>query len=325
MFKKLKLLPLVITVLMTGGCIKEDLSMCNPGVSVQFEYTLHNYGGDLFGSEVDNVTIYVFDEDDTYLMSHTPEKYGEDNSTIISLKGNKKYTLVAWGGDMSAYTAGERNASGGVSAGLKKGETALENFVVALKEGSQGTASTPTPLFYGKTVVTPDVSGDPVTAKISLIKDSSVIKFIVTDVTEESTASARSAAGLYEIYCIGENTVLDSGNNIADGAPRLKYTPSRTASEGKVYEAEIDMIRLLQGDDTLMSVVKDTETDVYYLNRNLVELLQEKPAYKTQAGLDKEDLFVIEMDINRNHPGGDGIYIVIKINGWVINPVNPEL
>lgn len=327
MFKKLKLLPLVITVLMTGGCIREDLSKCNPGVTVQFEYTLHNYEGDLFGSEVDGVTVYVFDENDTYFMSHTPEKYGENNSTTISLKGNTKYTLVAWGGDMSSYTVGEKNAGGSVSAGLKKGETKLANFVVALKEASQGTASAPTPLFYGRAVVTPQGSGEPVTTKISLVKDTSVIKFVITDVTEESTGAALTAEGLYEIYCIGENTVLNSENNIADGAPRLKYDPSKTATEGKVYQAEINMMRLLQGDDTLMAIVRDTETSASYLNRNLVELLQEKPSYKTQEGLDREDLFVIEMDIDRDYPGGgDGsIYVVIRVNGWVINPIKPGI
>ncbi len=307
-----------------GGCIKEDLSKCDPGVTVQFGYTMHNYEGDLFGSEVRNVTIYVFGEDGTYLMSHTPEKYGEDNSTTISLKGGQEYTLIAWGGDMSAYTIGRRNADGSVSAGMKKGETALDDFAVALNEGAQGSATPPSPLFYGKASVTPDPA-DPVTVKVSLIKDTSVIRFIITDVTEEGPAAALTAEGLYEIYCIGENTVLNSENNIADDSPRLRYNPSRRAAEGKVYEADIDMMRLVQGDDTLTAVVRDNETGVYYLNRNLVELLQEKPAYNTQAGLDKEDLFIIEMDINRDYPGGDGIYVVIKINGWVINPIEPGL
>lgn len=309
-----------------GGCIREDLSMCNPGVVVQFEYTLHNYEGDLFGSEVDGMTIYVFDENGVYLKSHVPEVYGQNNTTVISLKGNTEYTLVAWGGDMSAYTVGEKNANGSVSSGLKTGETRLENFVVALKEASQGIASAPTPLFYGKSTVTPASSGDPVTTKISLVKDTSVIRFVITDVTETEEGSSITAAELYEIYCTGENTVLNFENNIAAGAPQMKYIPSETASEGKVYEAEIDMMRLLQGDDTLTALVRDAVTGVDYLNRNLVELLQEKPAYKTQAGLDKEDMFLIEMDIDRNHPGGDdGIYVVIKINGWVINPIKPAL
>ena len=51
---------------LASSCIREDLSECNPGVLLKYDYSLNPESTNLFGAEVGKVTVYVFDENGIY-------------------------------------------------------------------------------------------------------------------------------------------------------------------------------------------------------------------------------------------------------------------
>lgn len=104
-----KITGLALTLLLSGaaGCIREDLSGCRPGVGVVYEYSLNSEQENLFGSEVDKVTTYAFDENGIFVGSYSDagEHLTNDYRMVLPLPDGV-YTLVVWAGPLGDYIVG---------------------------------------------------------------------------------------------------------------------------------------------------------------------------------------------------------------------------
>lgn len=108
---------------LASSCIREDLSECNPGVLLKYDYSLNPESTNLFGAEVGKVTVYVFDENGIYYdcFSDAGKHLTNDWEMRLPLPpGN--YTTVTWAGPLTTYSIGEKNADETVfQSELKKG------------------------------------------------------------------------------------------------------------------------------------------------------------------------------------------------------------
>ena len=97
-----KITGLALTLLLSGaaGCIREDLSGCRPGVGVVYEYSLNSEQENLFGSEVDKVTTYAFDENGIFVGSYSDagEHLTNDYRMVLPLPdGPDLWVTTSWG------------------------------------------------------------------------------------------------------------------------------------------------------------------------------------------------------------------------------------
>ena len=84
MLKKYLLLPALAGAALLTGCIQDETSDCHPGLEIAYAYTLNNEGVDRIGSEVDRITVFVFDENGLYLDRYpfSEEEFKSKNHTV---------------------------------------------------------------------------------------------------------------------------------------------------------------------------------------------------------------------------------------------------
>ena len=91
----------VSVLLLLSSCIKEDLSNCPDGPTMQIMFTYDGTRLDLRGADagkVKDVSIYVFDANNAFLSCHTFNVQSSilDDRFYITLPANKTYSFVAW-------------------------------------------------------------------------------------------------------------------------------------------------------------------------------------------------------------------------------------
>ncbi|MDE5711329.1 MAG: FimB/Mfa2 family fimbrial subunit [Bacteroides sp.] len=306
-------------LLLATGCIKEDRSECNPGALLKFDYSLNPEYTNLFGNEVDKVTVYVFDENGLYYdrFSDEGKHLTNDWKMLLPLPpGN--YTTVTWGGPLGTmYRIGETNADEtAFQSELKKGVTHISNFMLTAENNGQPLVELDA-LYHGKADVT-SVYWPEESTTVDLMKDTKLLTVTVKDKrVGQSKADAVSAP--YEIYCTGTNSRYLADNSFGKKAETITNRPYNTYTTPGNAVSELDLMRLLIGRPFRL-VVKDKEGKAVF-DRDLVETMQSTGHYNTQEDFDRELRYDVVIDIN----GNEDANIVITINGWVAVEIIPGL
>ncbi len=124
------LLPLLV---LCAGCTKENMDDCDSGLQLHFSHSLNPYNEDRFHSDVNKLSIFVFDSNDVFydlFVIDDPAMLGHDNSINLPLPEGT-WDIVTWGGDMITYGYGTvtvTDAGHTYNHDLVKGETSLEDF-----------------------------------------------------------------------------------------------------------------------------------------------------------------------------------------------------
>lgn len=300
----------------TSSCIKEDLSKCNPGVLLKYDYSLNPEYTNLFGDEVNKVTVYVFDENGFYYDCFSEEgKHLTNNWQMLLPLPPGNYTTVTWGGALGSYRIGETNADGtAFQSELKKGVTHIDNFMLnAEKDGKP--LSELDDLYHGISNVT-SVYWPDTTTTVNLTKNTK--RLIVTVEDSELTDNEETP---YEVYCIGANGRYLADNSFGKNAETITYNPFKTYTQQGEAISELDLLRLLIGEPFRL-VVKDKEGKIVFDN-DLVDAMMATGQFKTQEDFDRELEYklVIKIDRDNHHNGG----ITITINGWEVVEIIPIL
>lgn len=315
---------LCIFALAMQNCIKEELAECKESaLYLRYRYTLNNQYKNLFGSEVRNVTLYVFDGNDKYVGSFTEsgEKLTNDYVMQIPLPEDT-YRLIAYGGDLSTYSAGElENQTNTMQNELRAGITSLNDFRLFLHytEGQDeylNPRQNPGDLYAGyvdKAVAS--TTGHPVT-EVELIKDTKKIKVKVSGLSYLTRA-----VEMPEIYITALNGRYTYGNKTDPAHRVFKYTPVSTSFNGNEMEADLKTMRLVVGEAPMLTVKLPSAPEWQY-HKNMIEQIMSNPQYVSQEDIDREDEFVFEINISKSGPD---LVISLLINGWEINHVIPEM
>lgn len=318
---------LLIPAIFMAGCTKEPTSDCevNGGCAIAYEYAYHNGMGDLIGSEIDRITVFVFDENDIFISRHTFS--GNDlpsNYTVTLPLPAGNYTIISLGGSMEAYIIGDKN---NMSAGLIAKQSTLEDFRIALKSTPQidgpSLGEKPSALFYSKDEISIENNKQEV-FRIGFMKNSSTVLFRIVEKFHDNARSLLANAMPYTLYCLGKQNLLNHENEIPNAeSSEMKYIPYSVNKEGNTYETRVDMMRLITGNPVNI-ILRHTETGRLLVDENLLSFIFAKESpYLTQSDMDKEDLFVVDFEID-NKPANTEMAITIKIAGWPIAIVIPD-
>lgn len=319
MLKRTILMLMVVASTLLSGCTKEDLSMCSPGLQLKFSYLHNKQGVNLFGAEVNQITVFVFDETGHYYgtFSDGGNHLTNDYTMTLPLPVGK-YTLISWGGEMASYnTIAMTDESAGVSKALTPGETTLEQFRLLVKQQENKEALG---LYYGNAFGVESRTAQQNRYTIDLIKNSNTIRVHITGL-ENLSQKAQSRVDQtpqFDVTIAAKNGRYNHENSIPSYAKEVQYKPHTTTENSNDLTYDSNVLRLMIGREPMLRVVNN-HTGAEVCNFNLVEAIMRDPEFMTQIDIDREDLFVFEFRINTD------LSVTITINGWSIVDVFPEV
>lgn len=302
----------------------DEFPVNRQALTVHFEYTMHNHGGDRFSQDVNKMTVYAFDENGIFIDEFTEEGavLHADDSMVLPLEGGNTYTVAMLGGTMQNYKLVRKLPSGSYEdGGPIKGVTHYSEVYVIIdsyEENGVEVAKEPTPLWYNmiKDIVTDARSSTTVTS--SLKKNTSTVSIRVEE--EGGNSDTRSEL-TYEASITAYNS-FDYNNMIPSDSRQLKYVPVQPERSETHYVADIRLMRLRIAKPFSLDIF-DPESD-FSIHENLVELIMENPKYKNQNDLDREDRFEILVKVKRD-TGEIIVGVEIYVNGWKIEHIDPAV
>lgn len=316
-----KFILLTILIFMQS-CIKDDYSDCKESaLRLRFRYTLNNQYSDLFGSEVRQVTVYVFDADGKYVghYSDSGEKLATNYIMTIPLpKGD--YRVIAICDNLNTFSAGwiDRNTNSFYSE-FQPGVTVDSDFRVMLntKEGAEGylvPVSVPGEFYTGYVADAPSTFDTSYITDVDLIKDTKniVVKISGLDFITRAMITP-------DVYITAVNGRYKNDNSIDDFHRMLKYTPHDSSVTGNTMDSYLKTMRLVTGHAPML-VIKKPSDPGYLFNQDITQLILSTPKYTSQEDIDREDTFVFEINFTQ---ADNNIVISILINGWKINTIIP--
>lgn len=309
----------LVTVLLLAlqGCIKEESSNCESVLLLRFRYTLNDQYANLFESEVNRVTIYVFDCKGMYVGTFTEQGDKLTNDYVMRVPLPKgKYSVVVYGGDLSTYSVGglsnETNII--INTTLNRGVTTIADLRLALN-GTTGEENylypteTPNDLYAGLAVNTTSVPNNKTITDVELIKDTKKIKVKITGTSVID--------GLLDVYITAPNGRYLYDNSIDPEHGTFKYAPIHSSTSPSYMEVDMKTMRLTLGGTPILVITNKTTSEVIY-NENIIDQSLLTGKYVTQEDFDREDEFVFEITLTID------LQVIVSINGWVVNNINPS-
>lgn len=298
-----------------SSCIKEDRSDCNPGVLLQYDYSLNTAYTNLFGAEVGKVTVYVFDEKGFYYGTYSEEgrHLTNDYQMLLPLPvGN--YTTVVWGGSLGTYRIGETNTDEtAFHSELEKGVTHIDKFMLTAEKDGQPLVHLDA-LYHGKADVT-SVYWPETATTVELMKDTKHLTVTVEDRSLEREKANGDAP--YEVYCTGTNARYLADNSFGQKAEKITNLPYDTYTEPGKAVSKLNLLRLVIGREFRLAV-NDREGNKVF-DKDLVEAMFATGQFKTQEDFDREQEYNIVIRTDKN------VVTSITINGWEVVELQPDL
>lgn len=327
-----------LTLALAGlsGCIREDLSDCRPGILLAYDYSLNTSGTNLFGSEVDKVTVYAFDANGYYVASYSDAGSHLTNDYLHRIPlPEGEYTLVVWAGPLEDYLVGEMTDTevGDIEPPVAD-RTHIDDFMLKLRTDKFGALEidqTLCPLWHGTvSKAVSDYTGrNKYTAALTKNTHSVVVRLRENSASESrstAVASDAQADGLrYMVELQSNNGRYTAKNSLCENALGLRYSPLGIAVQEPETRYDFSTLRLM-ADRSCGSrlVLVDTRTGKELLNSGLVDLIFDNPGFASQNYLDRTEVFNIDLGVDAPIDG-HSVKVTIKINGWEVIEVIPEV
>lgn len=312
---------LLLALLFFASCIYDDDNEdCR--IRIHFDYSHNMSSTNLFGEQVDKVTVYIFDENGIFLQEVTEQGSHITNDYVMMVPlFNNKYQFVAIAqsttltGEKANFTfpkmTPKQSKLTDLQAAIQKANNRfdgqLNNLLIAYQ---------PTIHLDYKEVRSIVMATKKVNNTVRIEIDESCRPEITTDTY---TIRIEEAKG---------NGVINYDYQIKpDGA--LTYFPYlyEGNTNGKTVTADFSLSRLLETHGTRL-IIEDNVTgqtiidqDLYYYIRMIHE--ENAKQWSFQEFLDREDEYLIRFGICGDT--STWLSVTIIINDWVLNLVNIEL
>lgn len=289
-----------------SGCIYDDLSQCP--TKIRFSYTLNPSGENLFGSTVDEINVYIFDQNNRFIRSYSDSGILVSNDYILQLPvENNPISVVAIGGDLkNNYSIGKiRNND--FDQNLIVGETTLHDFRVKLKHDPI-IANNPNALLIGN---------------ITNLKSDRKLPYYTIEMTNNLNQINVQISGLshidYTPIISAVNARYDYNNTIPTDAKIRYYQPNndtRLNSNNFTFHT----LRLMYDSQIMLNLYDSNGENALdgFEGLNLMELIKKSPNYSSQIELDRETIYNLQLNFE-----GSTIVSMI-INGWEVIVTKPE-
>ena len=339
------LLTIASWAMISCDMMKADLNECPTGLYVSFKYDYNIQRSDMFRDHVGGVTLYVFDENNKFVMQQEENNIAESGYTPLKQYDYKmrldmpegKYRLVALAHQKSydealkSKGAKYRRTQLQVGDDISKLQVMLDRTSASSRAGAnevstvnnQGTAMDTAFQAINKThiaVSTTKASYD----TLSMVRNTKMLTVSLRQLDDEANISTDD----FEVYILDNNGTTNYDNSVADDED-IKYTPhdiwttdftdtngsvlQRTAHYGLMFNR---LIYYTTPADNAMLVItnKQTQAEVAVINlpdclaqgRNAVERYQ----YSAQEFLDREYNYKLDFFLK----GDTWLYVDLSIS-----------
>lgn len=314
------------------GAINDDLPPCPQGVSLRFVFDYNMLYADAFQTQVDCLTLFVYDSDGNYVATRTESSsvLADKNwRMVIDLPAGKTYHFVAYGGmecDKSTFHFLSEPAAGSTLSqlGVEMDARCIDaNPGVDLH-----------PLFYGDLDLAIDPKAlDYTEGTVYMMKDTNQIRILLQNVDGTPVDPAD-----FDFTITDNNTLFNYANDVVPTAEGITYAPWYTgqASAGTDTDGSTEVVlavaqfatsRLMAGSGARLTV-SDRRNGESVLSIPLVNYLlllkSENPDLVNMAPqefLDREDTWRMILFLDN----GRWLDTRIIINDWVVRLNNAEL
>lgn len=318
-----KIVFLISMAMALASCVKEDRDDCNINVSFRYDYNM--LSADAFASQADELTLYVFDENDLLVRKYDRKTVDMGSSMTVEELPQGRYRFVAWGRSdepananfaIPVMTVGESRIGElqyrlPTDMGVQKDE--LNHFLVGVQQAD----------ISAKTSASLTVSLKKVTKKIRVV----LLPY---------TAGTQIDADDYSFRIedpVG-NGVVSYDYSLLPGDPvtyRPYYTANITPAPGSIptggeidraVVAEIATSRLMEAHAPRLYIT-DRSGSRLFADINLPWLfsltgMESHREWTLQEYLDRQDEFIVMLFFQDE----TWMNATIIINGWVVNDID---
>lgn len=351
MCKKWIVLPLLMTLLLVGCNLSEDLTDCGI-LRLNLSFTYNSEQTDNLETEVRDVNFYIFD-DATSLLVRKVEATASDIArgyTEVRDLPAGKYTIVAWGGsseDLLSSGFMEIEMDDAADHSYRDlwddDETLIDDFYMMIDHDLLpdpevlGDLAPKTDgfddLFYDVAAGVEVKQITNQTVDFDFIRNSNLLKVTITGLEHLATYNpSRAAAGEQplQVYVVGKNGRYMWDNTIDPYARLVRYEPPCTSLDANTMVVDIktlhlDLARHTAADPIQLYVVNPaTGNDMIYPLDVMDAIGQVKDdagnyLYQTQEAIDREYEYPIDISILAD------LSVHVFINDWEIINLTPNM
>ena len=293
-----KSVALLLLVVFSTACVKEELSKCNFPLKLTFHYTHNVEVQDLFLAEIEDINLFIYDKSGQLIKKESIAKQHliDENSYQIMLPageysiiahGNVKHTFDYQSVDKleEAFISVHRDNQGGISPDIKNMFYAVVNNLNHTSK-KQGEA---TCLFFRK--------------------NSNFVRVII----KHSNQIAMLPAATSKISAVNGDYKFD---NTSYGNNRIHYIPLQPTKTNDL-SSDFSVLKLWEGDDSNLNITQLKGDSIYtWYNGNLSALLLQKPG----IDIELEDTFEVILDLDHSD-----MTVKIIVNDWEVIDHNSGL
>ena len=310
------MLILFAAVLCPFSCdLAEDDSDCFENMEITFRFTKN--GQDRFGVEVSSIDLFVFDERGLYVgrwVEHDNTKFATGTYKMVIPLRAGTYSCVAWGGMKNGhyllYDTDHRTPE------TVAGETGMDYMLLRARDGSRAREIDyrPTDLFYGNApgiVLDKRLPGSKTEVVIDLVKNSKQVDFRITGLPLPTRANRFTNIDVALASANGGYTFM---NDYETPPTTTIYNAvnADTDADG-VYYSTVHTFRMNFGREIALKVL-NMENNEEIISADLLEdFISKAPQYRTQAAIDAEDYFLVEIMLD------SALGFSVIVNGWEVN------
>ena len=241
------------------GMINEDLPECNQGARLRFIYDYNMEYANAFPSQVDCLTLLVYDNEGNFVASRTasaPEISAEDYRMTIDLPAGE-YTFVAYGGmdcQESSFHFTDASTKADIPSKLENLEVQMNASSITAPEGKPLHK-----LFYGRLNLAIEEDALNYTdATVEMMRDTNEVRIILQQVNGEPVEDKDF------VYTIeADNTLLIYKNDLVPAGSTTFYPYDRgeinvglnqQGDESTVAFAQFGLSRFIENDKTTLTI-----------------------------------------------------------------------
>lgn len=314
-------------ILPSCGMINDDIPECPEGARLRFVYDYNMEFANAFPSQVDCLTLLVYDKDGNYISSYTEtsDVLADENWRWDIKLPAGDYHFEAWGGmacPEATFHFTQEPAAGSKFTDL---QVAMNQNAITSPQGTKLHN-----LFFGALDMTVEQGTTTYTeGTVYMMKDTNNIRLLLQNINGEPLD------GDDFIFTIeDDNTLLNYDNSVIAGHG-ITYYPWTTGqvssgvteqgSEAKLAFAELSTSRLTLGTKPVLKIVRKSDgkalVDIPLVNYLLLLKSQEFADMESQEFLDRESRWNMVFFLEN----GSWMNVYIKINDWIVRINNAEM
>lgn len=318
-----------ITFASCNSVFYDDLEPCDEGLRLRFVYDYNMEFANAFPSQVDCLTLLVYDKDGKYLATQTvtdPELLSDEDWRMTLDLTPGTYQLMAYGGMACSETSFAFDP-------LPGDPVAMSDIRVYLKPGciTKPAGTDLHNLFYGALEVTvPEGASDYTEATVEMMKDTNNLRIILQHIDGTPVDNAD-----FTYMVTAANTLFDYRNNVISTETNTFYPwvqgqqTAGTADEDdapvEVAYAEFSLSRLIAGAGPRLEICRKNDgsqvLSIPLVNYLLLLKSEHFASMSAQEFLDRESRWNMIFFLDK---GNHWITTQIVINGWVVRINNIE-